>query len=301
MFDLVIVGAGPAGLSAAKKAKEKGLCYACFEKELVANTFYDYPAGKHVHYYPANIELIDEFPLPEGTPCDIISEWSRLAKDLDVSEHEEVIDVNKLADTFEIKTNKGEYEARFVIIAIGVQGSPRKVPIDCDCPEKICYKIPQPKDYAGKKVIVVGGGDTAIEHAILLKEAGAEVVISYRKPEFFRLKEANQKAIDESGIEIIFNSNVLSFSGGVAVLDIDGVRREIEADNIAVFAGSVPATDFLSRAGLELEANKPKYDPETYESNVSGMFIAGDLTKQPLIKHAINHGVIIVDEIRKRI
>jgi len=88
---------------------------------------------------------------------------------------------------------------------------------------------------------------------------------------------------------------------GIAILDVNGEEQEIEADCVAVFAGTIPATDFLERIGLKLENNKPGYDDKFESVDVPGMFISGDLTKQPLIKHAINHGVRIVDEITKRL
>jgi putative YpdA family bacillithiol system oxidoreductase len=301
MYDLIIVGAGPAGLSACYEAKERGLEYLGLERNTVANTLETYPHGKDIHYYPANVDVMGHLPLPEGKAEDTLRAWQEFAKELNIKEKEEVEEIKKEGETFKVITCNGQYESKFILIAIGVQGTVRKIPIDCDDEKHVCYKIPEPKDYHGKKVIVVGGGDTAIEHALLLRDAGATVTLSYRKPEFFRLKDVNREAIDASDIQVIFNSNVKCIKGGKAVVDISGETKEIEADAIAIFAGTIPATDFLEKIGLELENNKPKYDPETLESNIPRMFIAGDLTKQPLIKPAINHGVQIVDEIAGRL
>ncbi len=303
MHDVIIVGAGPAGLSACQRAGEVGLDYVCFEKGEVANTLLTYPQGKDIHYYPANVEVVGKLPLPEGKSSDTLKAWQDFAKErkLDIRENEEVRDIHRMGDKFKVKTEKGEYGSGFVMLAIGVQGSVRKIPIECDDEKRVCYRI-NPKDYGGRKVVVVGGGDTAIEHALLLKEQGADVTISYRKPEFFRLKDANRKAVEQSGIPVIFNSNVKCIKEGKCKLEVDGEERELPADAVAVFAGTIPATKFLERIGLGLEKNKPKYDPETMESEgVPGLFIAGDLTKQPLIKPAINHGVQIIDEIAKRL
>ncbi len=301
MFDVIVVGAGPAGLSASYHAKELGLDYVCFEKAKVANTLLTYPHGKEIHYYPVNVEVIGKLPLPEGNTEDTIKAWQDFAKELNIREHEEVTDIKKEGDTFKVTTTRGEYEARFVLLAIGVQGSPRKIPIECDDENKIVYEMHEPEDYKGYKVIVVGGGDTAIEHALLLQKAGADVTISYRRGEFFRLIDDNKRDIEESGIPVIFNSNVKSIRDGKAVLDVSGETKELDADIIAVFAGTIPATDFLKKIGLELENNKPKYNQDTLETNIPGLFIAGDLTRQPLIKPAINHGVMVMDEINKRL
>ncbi len=302
MFDVIIVGAGPAGLSASHQAKELGLEYVCLEKEKVANTLLTYPHGKEIHYYPANVEVIGALPLPEGLTTGTIKAWQEFAKDLNIKEKEEVTEIKKEGDSFKVTTNKGEYEAKFIILAAGVQGAPRKVPIECKDDSKICYHISDPKSMGGLDVLVVGGGDTAIEHAVLLKEAGANVTVSYRKPEFFRLKDVNREAIEKSGIPCIFSSNVKCLEEGKAILDVDGKDKEIKADKLAVFAGTIPATDFLEKIGLKLENNKPNYDAESLESvDVEGLYIAGDLTKQPLIKPAINHGVQIINTIAEKL
>jgi len=300
MFDIIIVGAGPAGLSASQHAKELGLNYVCFEKDEVANTLHTFPYGKDIHYYPANVQVIGKLPLPEGKAEGTLKAWQEFAKQLNVK-HEEVVDIKKEGEKFIVTTKKGSYESRFVILAIGVQGALRKIDIECEDPKKVLYRIPDPAAYKGKRTIVVGGGDTAIEHAVLLKQAGADVVISYRKPEFFRLKDVNVAALKESGIPVVFNSNVKSLRGDACELDIAGQIQEKKADYVAVFAGTIPATDFLTKIGLKLENNRPGYTT-TFESvDIPGLFIAGDLTKQPLIKPAINHGVLVVDEIKKRL
>ncbi len=302
MFDLIIVGAGPAGLSASERAKELGLKYVCFEKERVANTLLTYPHGKDIHYYPATVQVIGKLPLPEGKAEDTLKAWQQFAKQLNVKEHEEVTSINKGDSNFKVITTKGTYDSKFVLLSIGVQGAVRKISIECDSEGKICYHIPEPKAYKGKTVIVVGGGDTAIEHAMLLKDAGATVTLSYRKPEFFRIKEANTEALKKSGVPVIFNSNVECIRGNKCRIDIAGEKKELPADMIAVFAGTIPATEFLEKVGLKLENGKPGYDAATMESvDVPGLFIAGDLTKQPLIKPAINHGVLVADEVKKRL
>jgi len=301
-FDVIIIGAGPAGLSACQRAKELGLNYICFEKDHVASTLLTYPHGKDIHYYPPNVQVIGKLPLPEGKADDTLKAWQDFSKQLNVKEYEEVTDVKKDGDKFKVTTTNGSYDSKFVLLGIGVQGSVRKIEVDCDNPKNVYYRIRDPKAFKGKSVIVVGGGDTAIEHAVLLKDAGATVTLSYRKPEFFRLKDVNQKAIETSGIPLIFNSNVKSLKKGKAVIDVAGADKEFPAECLAVFAGTIPATDFLAKVGFKLENNKPGYNPQTLESiDIPGLFIAGDLTKQPLIKPAINHGVLVIDKISEKI
>jgi thioredoxin reductase len=231
-------------------------------------------------------------------PAQAMKEFS---KQLNVKESEEVTDLKKEGDKFKVTTSKGSYDAKFVLIAIGVQGSVRKVEIECDDAKNVLYRVLDPTALQGKNVLVVGGGDTAIEHAVLLKEAGAKVTLSYRKPEFFRLKDVNEKAIRESGIPLVFNSNVKSIKSGKAVLDVNGQTQEVPTDCAAVFAGTIPATDFLTKIGLKLENNKPGYTTSFESVDIPGLYIAGDLTKQPLIKPAINHGVLIINEITAKL
>ncbi len=245
------------------------------------------------------MQIPSDIPLPK-TPEEAIKAWRSIAKNLNVKEHEELVDVRREGDHFEVKATSTSYTSKYVLLAIGIQGQIRKLPIRGES-ERVLYQIPDPHKYKKKRVLVVGGGDTAIEHALLLKNAGADVVISYRRDSFFRLKDINQRNLEESGIPVIFNSNVLEIHHGAATLDVSGRKKQIPADFVAVFAGTVPPTQFLEKIGLKLENNKPVYNQNTYETSVSGLFIAGDLTKQPLIKPAILQGLQVAEEVARRL
>lgn len=303
MYDVAIIGAGPAGISASLRAKELGLNYITLERKGVADTLRSYPRGKHMEFYPKDVEVISRVPLAGDKVEDTLALWDTFVDDegLNIHENEGASNIVKKDDFFEIETSKSKYEARFVLFAIGVQGIPVKIPIPSDGPGRVCYNLREPETCRGKDVLVVGGGDSAIEHALLLEECGANVTISYRKPEFFRLNEYNMKKIKESGIPVVYNSNVVKAGIDGAVLRTgENEEKTIQAYRVYVFAGTKPAAEFMTKIGLKLENNKPVYNEE-YESSVPGLFVAGDLTKELLIKPAVNQGYKIIDTLAKRL
>ena len=153
-------------------------------------------------------------------------------------------------------TNTGEeYVSNFVLLATGRRGSPRKLNVPGEDSQKVAYRLLEPERILGKKVLVVGGGDSAVESAMLLMENN-EVILSYRKDKFARIKPKNKehisKAIDSKSIEGIFNSNLKSISETLVTIDIEGEERTIENDLVYIFAGGELPTSFLQKAGVEI-------------------------------------------------
>ena len=325
-YDLIIIGAGPAGISASYYASKKGLDYLCIEKLKIVSTICDlYPHGKHLFSTPAELEVYEgsfQFDGEEKPTREDLLKYYRdfaVKNKLNINSPEEVIDIQKNVseasgdndqneDLFSVKTNIAEYLCKKVILTIGNQARPRKLGIpgedlEVNDIQKVFYRLCEPKDYMNSKIIVVGGGDSAIEAALMLKksELKNEVTLSYRKPDFFRLKENNvesiKKAHDDGSIKLIFNSNLKEIREKEVLIEIDGKEEIIPNDTVFVFIGSNSNTDFLEKLGLEIEDFKIVYNSDTYETSISGLYIAGDLTKEPLIKNAVRHGKEIVEKL----
>ena len=334
-YELLIVGGGPAGLSAAYQCQKKGIKCLVLEQADIFNTIYNYPHGKPFFSETYDLELEKgTFVLPgkekpnREQAMQYIRDFVEKNK-IEVDTFEKVLEVERGEDGFKVVSEKGSYEGRFILMAIGNQGSPRKLGVAGEDLAKVEYRLVDPKDYQDLKVLVVGGGDSAIEAAVALKDNN-EVTLSYRKPEFARPKENNKEAIfaaEKAGqVKIIFLSNVREIREKELVLAVEkggeaegatgtedsavtggavtgGTAKELTLPNDAVIiqAGAEPNLPFLERIGLELENNKVKYDPATLETTIPGMYIGGDLTKEPLIKNAIKHGRMVTEQVEAKL
>lgn len=261
-LDLVIIGGGPAGISAAIEAQKLGLRYVVLERDKVASTVRSFPPGKKVYAEPQFVENSSELDVNEDLDRDdFLQRVQTLVQDrsLKIKEETEVKHVRRKAENqFDIETSDGKvFPARYVLVAIGRQGQPRL--LDCDGADdahKVTYRLHSPEDYGNSKVLVVGGGNSAIEAALLLKD-GNEVTLSYRGDEFFRAKEANQKLLAEaeaSGeLTVVRSSNVTSIRSAEVDLEVEGKSATIDNDFVVVQIGTLPPVPFLMDLGVELD------------------------------------------------
>lgn len=261
-LDLVIIGAGPAGLSAALEAHKRGWKYVVLEKSKVANTVRGFPAGKKVYAEPYSVAVTNDLGAEGDLEKDeFLSLVDELVKSnqLHLKEDTAVERIRKTQDgTFRVETSNGKsFPAARVIIAIGRQGRPRKldVPGEEDS-SHVSYRFFTANDYQRKKILVVGGGNSAIETALMLMENN-EVSISYRGDQFFRAKNENktrlQQAIDSGRLTVHWNSQVKSLNQGTIELDSNGTIESIEVDQVIVQIGTLPPIDFLLDTGIELD------------------------------------------------
>jgi len=263
LLDILIVGAGAAGLNAALAAKDKGFSCFVLEKEKVANTIENFPEGKWVYAEPDDRPPKGKLWLDGAQKEDLVARWNAIVRDngLDVRTEEPLVSLAKQKDgTFIARTPKGEYRARKVILATGQRGNPRKLGVPGEGQERVYHRLYSPRKYHDEEILVVGGGNSAVEAALTLAERN-KVVISYRAGEFARLFKDNRakvdKAIAEKRIEVIFNSSVKEFRRGEAVLKIDrgGSREErvVRADHAFVLIGAEVPVTFLKSLGVKLE------------------------------------------------
>ena len=258
IYDVLIVGAGPAGISASLRAIEKKLNYITIDEGEVGGTVAKYPRQKLVMTSPVEFPTYGKFKKTELSKEDLIAFWKKVGEraDFKVRLGEKVDDCKKEQDgIFTVSTPKGKYRARNVLLALGKSGSPRKLGVKGEDLPKVMYRLIEADHYVHKKILVVGGGDSAIEAAMGLgHQVGNEVTLSYRKEGFTRIKERNAQRIQESirkgKVKVVFNSSPVEFKNDSVVLDVSGKLEEIPNDYVWIFAGGEPPTAFLKKIGI---------------------------------------------------
>ncbi len=261
-LDLVIVGGGPAGISAGIEAARRGWKYVILERAKVASTVRSFPPGKKVYAEPRSMKSISELDVSEDRDKDEFLQLMQESIDrheLKVKEDTDVARVRKVGErSFEIDVKGGRtFAARNVLIAVGRQGQPRLLEVPgADNAQKVTYRFHTVEDYHDKHVLVVGGGNSAIEAALMLRHTN-KVTLSYRGDNFYRAKEENRElvsqAVDAGEIEVIFESNVTEIRESEVDIETNGESLTLPNDNVVIQIGSLPPIDFLHDMGLELD------------------------------------------------
>jgi thioredoxin reductase (NADPH) len=260
VLDLIIVGAGPAGISASLRAIEKKLNYLTIEEGEIGGTVSKYPRQKLVMTSPVELPLYGKFKKMELSKEELLSFWDHVLKrnDFRCKKGEKVEQIEKGADNiFVVTTAKSKYRARSVILALGKTGSPRKLGVKGEDLPKVMYRLIEADHYINKRLLVVGGGDSAVEAAMgLAFQVGNTVTLSYRQSSFSRIKDRNVQRLNEcvrkGKLKIIYNSNPVEFTKDEVVLEVAGTNHRIPNDYVWIFAGGEPPTSFLKKIGLKL-------------------------------------------------
>ncbi len=265
-LDLCIVGAGPAGVAASLQAKLRGLRFVTLEQEMLGGTVASYPRRKLVMTQPVELPLHGRLKQTSYRKEELMELWSDLAAkyELPIRTSEQLIGVEKIgADEFIVKTRDHEYHARFVCLALGRRGTPRKLGVPGEDLGKVAYSLIDAQSYQNRRILVVGGGDSAIEAALgLAEQPGNQVTLSYRKPSFFRIKARNEarlmEALQASRLECLMSSEVRSIASSSVLLDISRegetpVQRSLENDEVFVMVGGIPPFELLEKCSISFD------------------------------------------------
>lgn len=258
IYDVIIVGAGPAGISASLRAAEHGLSALTLERETVGGTVAKYPRQKLVMTSPVEFPLYGKLRQTQLTKEELIVFWEKVMSRVDLNIHSgEGVDAVQRGDEgfFYVQTSREVYRSHAVVMALGRAGTPRKLGVPGEQLPHVLYRLIEADHYTHKNILVVGGGDSAVEAAMgLAHQRGNHVTLSYRRGEFSRLKDRNSKRIEEHirsrRVEVLFNSIPTEFRSGSVLLDCSGEIRELANDYVWIFAGGTPPTEFLKATGI---------------------------------------------------
>ena len=258
-FDLLIVGSGPAGLSAGLEAHRSELSYVILEQGSLSDTVRKYPRHKVLFAEPLTVPLYGDLWVADASKEALLEAWEKVVAStgLRVNTGERVEQIVPENGAFRVSAGNTTYRARRVVLAMGRRGTPRRLGVPGEELAKVFYDIAEMEDFAGRRVLVVGGGDSAIESALgLANQKGTAVTLSYRGEAFSRLKDRNRKKIDDAvrarRVDVLLQSEVREIRGDVVVLTVKGESRIVPNDDVIVRIGGEAPSAFLSKLGVEI-------------------------------------------------
>ena len=259
-YDLIVVGAGPAGISAMLTAKKLGLKAVCLEQDSLGGTVFTFPRSKIVMTAPMDLPLYGKVKLHETSKGELLKIWKEAISknDIQIIERTKVEGIKPENNHFIIDAKDGkQFTAKHVLLSIGRRGTPRKLGCEGEESENVAYKLLEPEEISGKNIIVVGGGDSAIESAMLLADNN-NVSISYRKDAFARIKPKNKERINQyieaEKIKPLFNTNLTKVEKDFVILNSSSTKEDMKLENdlVYIFAGGELPSVFLQNIGLTI-------------------------------------------------
>lgn len=260
-YDVVIIGAGPAGISATLAAKDQGLRYVTLEQEdTFGGSTLHYPRGKLVMAAPMDLPIYGKVKIKEISKEALIELWEDVADKtgIKINFGERMERIEREGDAYSIVTSRATYLTRSVLLSIGRRGTPRKLDVPGEELEKVVYRLVDPEQYQNQHVLVVGGGDAALEAAVSISEApGTTVTLSYRGNAFNRVKPKNrqlaEEASDSGQLKIVLESTVAEILADTVVLDQNGAKLTIPNNAVIICAGGILPTQLLEEIGVLVE------------------------------------------------
>ncbi|MCB0284090.1 MAG: NAD(P)-binding domain-containing protein [Calditrichaeota bacterium] len=257
IYDIVIVGAGPAGLSAALTARENNLSFKILDQQGAGGTILQYPRKKLVMTKPVTIPLYGTLKKPEYRKEELLEIWEQVEKKYNLEPEIGALEtIKKEAGYFEVITKNRTFYSQTVVLALGRRGTPRKLGVPGEEQSKVMYQLMDAESYTDNHILVVGGGDSAIEAAMgLARQKGNTVTISYRKEKFFRIKTRNEQRLNElvakKEIKVVFNSEVKNIRKEDVILKYQEQEYKLKNDYVFVFAGGEPPFALLKKIGIQ--------------------------------------------------
>lgn len=306
-YEVVIVGAGPAGLSAALNAQKNNLNYILLEKtDHLSDTIYCYQKRKYVMAEPMVIPRRGDLWMEPAFREDVLEHWDEAAKkaSLKIAFNEPVTELRKENGAFEVKTASKVFKANHVVISMGTQGNPRKLGVPGEDLPHVLPRLIDPDMYSDQDILVVGGGDSAIEIAVALSVQN-RVTMAVRTSEFIRVKGALERQALEKAkkgdMTIHFNSSVEGIAADSVTLQLPQSAIKVKAQVIIVKIGTIPPRPLLEKCGIAFPSSSPEATPilsASYETNVRGLYLIGAVSgRGDLIKYGINHGYEVIEHI----
>jgi thioredoxin reductase/ferredoxin len=260
MVDVVIVGAGPAGFAASLTAMSLGLKYVTLEQESLGGCVFQYPRAKLVMTSPVEVPIIGKLKITQTSKEELLEFWQNVEKKTGVviRYKERVETITPRGGGFLIRTSNGQYAASSVLLAIGRRGTPRKLGVPGEELSKVVYRMIDPEQYSGQRVLVVGGGDSALEAAASIAEStNAKVALSYRGEAFTRAKARNRERLEsarKSGrLHVVMRSQVRQIAQDAVMVEQSGKLMRIPNEVVIVAAGGIIPTDFLKNVGVQVQ------------------------------------------------
>ncbi|MCC7202082.1 MAG: NAD(P)-binding domain-containing protein [Nitrospirae bacterium] len=260
VLDVLIVGAGPAGISASLAALKHKLKFVTVEQEDIGGTVFQYPRHKIVMTAPMELPMHGKVKVRETTKEALLELWMQVIQKtgLKIRTKEKMTDIKQDDDGYKIFTTKGEYLSRTIVLAIGRRGTPRKLAVPGENLPKVSYRLLDAEQHKNQHLLVVGGGDSAVEAAMALSDQpGNKVILSYRGEAFGRIKPMNKERLDQrvgkKSIEVILNSNVKEISEKMIKIAVKDDIKEIRNDYVYIFAGGELPNEFLSKIGVRID------------------------------------------------
>lgn len=257
--DVIILGAGPAGLSAALTAKQHGMSYRAFDQGEVASTIKQYPRHKFLMAEPVSMPLYGNLYIADGTKESLVSVWENIIANtgVEVRTEERGLSVARKGDVLEATTSKGVYYGKTVVLAIGKRGTPRRLGAPGEDMSKVAYRLIEAETYENNDILVVGGGDSAIEAALALSRSKRNrVTLSYRKDTFSRARERNQKFLADAevagAINVLRKSQVRKISKESVELECPDGKQTLPNEFVFVMIGGESPEGFLRQVGIEI-------------------------------------------------